>query len=374
MAVITVGSNGVYKTQYVTKQKPPFRNPLPYLTYGGTQRDTRYPYVTSGEFPIWGLGRVQGNEADGSYEVVYATAKAYDKLLSKIKGEASAMLSTNLAEREQSIGMIVKRAVQLKNCYSHLKALRLGSFLKELGFERRNVKGKPSTWVRLGRGRACVLTEKKVQRDSRALARGSKSVASLWLEYHFGWSPLVQDIYGSLDVIAGTPPVYVNSKFTASATKTGEYVDVYKPYKLFTKQVWSCGVKYQCNVEVTSPGSLKLSQLGIVNPLSVAWEVVPFSFVVDWFLPVGRFLESMTDTVGLKISRVQQTHYRKYSGVQSVGDPHGYVINSTAFHFSRKILSVLPTPKLTDRRGTGIRSLTRGATAVALLVGFLKSK
>jgi hypothetical protein len=32
--------------------------------------------------------------------------------------------------------------------------------------------------------------------------------------------------------------------------------------------------------------------LGMVDPLQVAWEIVPYSFVVDWFLPVGSFLSA----------------------------------------------------------------------------------
>jgi hypothetical protein len=41
------------------------------------------------------------------------------------------------------------------------------------------------------------------------------------------------------------------------------------------------------------------SSIGILNPLQIAWELVPYSFVVDWFMPVGSFLETLTDTAGL---------------------------------------------------------------------------
>lgn len=33
-----------------------------------------------------------------------------------------------------------------------------------------------------------------------------------------------------------------------------------------------------------------LGSLGLTNPLDVAWEVLPFSFVVDWFIPIGNWL------------------------------------------------------------------------------------
>jgi len=32
--------------------------------------------------------------------------------------------------------------------------------------------------------------------------------------------------------------------------------------------------------------------LGLVDPVQIAWEVVPYSFVVDWFLPIGTYLSA----------------------------------------------------------------------------------
>lgn len=31
-------------------------------------------------------------------------------------------------------------------------------------------------------------------------------------------------------------------------------------------------------------------RFGLLNPLSVAWELMPLSFVADWFLPIGSYL------------------------------------------------------------------------------------
>jgi hypothetical protein len=42
-----------------------------------------------------------------------------------------------------------------------------------------------------------------------------------------------------------------------------------------------------------------MSQSGFTNPVSLAWELLPFSFVVDWFLPIGPYLESLDSWGGL---------------------------------------------------------------------------
>jgi hypothetical protein len=43
--------------------------------------------------------------------------------------------------------------------------------------------------------------------------------------------------------------------------------------------------------------------LGLTNPLNVAWELVPFSFVVDWFIPIGSFFDGLVPPQG--VSRVK---------------------------------------------------------------------
>jgi hypothetical protein len=38
--------------------------------------------------------------------------------------------------------------------------------------------------------------------------------------------------------------------------------------------------------------------LGLTNPLSIAYEVTPFSFLADWFIPIGDFLSILDATLG----------------------------------------------------------------------------
>lgn len=43
-----------------------------------------------------------------------------------------------------------------------------------------------------------------------------------------------------------------------------------------------------------NPVSILLDQIGFQPNLATAWDLVPLSFVVDWLLPVGNFLDSLT--------------------------------------------------------------------------------
>jgi len=37
---------------------------------------------------------------------------------------------------------------------------------------------------------------------------------------------------------------------------------------------------------------MDLARWGSLNPMSIGWEILPYSFVVDWFLNVGQFLRN----------------------------------------------------------------------------------
>jgi hypothetical protein len=68
-----------------------------------------------------------------------------------------------------------------------------------------------------------------------------------------------------------------------------------------------------------------LNQLGLLNPLSFAWEITPWSFVVDWLIPIGPVLSALTAPVGLNfISGSTATRMsRVYEGSFHAGVPEG---------------------------------------------------
>ena len=121
------------------------------------------------------------------------------------------------------------------------------------------------------------------------------------------------------------------------------------------------------------------AQFGLTNPLLVAWEVVPFSFVVDWFLPVGDYLEGLTSLHGLKLSETSLTVHRMVKGTSTfIPGPE-----SVRNNFYRKLghttydqyliertlgLPSLPLPKLEPPF-----SVVRGLNAIALLRQLLRS-
>lgn len=366
----TRGRGGWFKYQKISRQGRPYLSPLPYITYGVTLRGVPGQQNTVGSFPSPAYDEIGGR--DGS-----CYAKAYDRVANQLKGQASAMLAVNIAERRQSFDMIANRAGQLLGAYRSFRSGRVRDGLKQLGFKLKKTR-KSHAWVRTGKGRTYSLPKKKVELDEYAFKRKLKTGGSLWLEYWFGWSPLISDIHNACEILQDVS-LNLRNVYTGSATRRnvrregggywyqGRYYEQWRTWKA------TFGCLIRARIVIKSPNAQKANSLGLVNPALVAWELIPGSFLLDWILPVGRFLESYTDFVGCTIQNVQIST-RNNCEYTDIGTTPWEIVNAShnAFYYSRTISGTLPIPGIMSRSGTGIASLTRAATAVSLLTGFLK--
>jgi len=132
-----------------------------------------------------------------------------------------------------------------------------------------------------------------------------------WNEYKFGWMPLLMDIKGSAETFAehqlGGRPMHFMAQAKSSEPFRWEHQSTYVPFgwgvedASYTKRLsadYSSHIKIW--IEVVNPNLTALQQMGLTNPSLVAWELVPFSFVADWFLSVGNWLRSLTAMNGLR--------------------------------------------------------------------------
>jgi len=135
-----------------------------------------------------------------------------------------------------------------------------------------------------------------------------KSVAENWLALQYGWKPLLYDIHGALQAIADymvrSPEVVRTArgkgntilKTSLDNTISSHYTQKTGVMKVTTKTFCTIGIRF------TVDSSLRVfaAQTGFTNPINLAWEVLPYSFVSDWFLPIGPYLETLSAFDGLK--------------------------------------------------------------------------
>lgn len=349
-----------------------------------------------------------GNWGSGAHSVSYILQpdlrvynKAYDKFKSNLGSAAS--LAVTLAERKQAFEMIVKRSTQLVSFARALRKLNFHDAARILGVTApplvvpRRKRGRPqpftyAIWRDDGSGsvdqRARRFYLKKhrgrkppvvVRPSGRGLIRedSHRAFANNYLEFHFGWSPLVQDIGNALEVLTqGIPNYLVRGKASLNSSTT--YNVGSAPVD---KQVHNTvsGYSIRARVEVDDPNARLASQMGFVNPLIVAWELVPFSFAVDWFVNVGDVLASFSDFLGFKFLESSVTSFNKDTVLtfyQSIdyGAPIGVVRKAGVYEGVdvKRQVGPIPGPSLMVRP-PWVLSPRRGLAAISLLIQVLAS-
>lgn len=289
----------------------------------------------------------EGNGWTGNAKTLrnQALSKSYEKFVGKMK-EHEAQLGANLAERKEAVSMIANRAGQL------------------LGLARD---------IRSGNYRSL----RRKSRRGLSKLNSKKTLSELWLEFHFGWEPLIGDIFSAVDVLQSPFPYGepVKSASTMSDSQKESVTESSRSWRRTDDISQSVTVRHQGSLFIENPMLWNANRLGLVNPASVAWEVVPFSFVVDWFSNVGQVLGSSTDFLGCRLENPCTTYFYRASQEHQVVylppyDFIGYGRSSSTAIVCERIPGIVG-PSLTLKPFKGF-SLTRGATAIALLVGFLK--
>lgn len=128
--------------------------------------------------------------------------------------------------------------------------------------------------------------------------------ASSYLEYIYGLKPLVDDVYTAHKLLKNHAEAPLLLKAVGKAQRTVEKtIGFTLPNSSVTKDSVTSDSKLTCTVwayvDPEWKGVRALQQFGLVNPVALAWELVPYSFVVDWFLPIGPVLYALTAPMGL---------------------------------------------------------------------------
>jgi hypothetical protein len=193
--------------------------------------------------------------------------RTLNKLAEAVRGH-SFNLGVNLAEATKSYSTIVGN---LRSVGSALLALKRG-----------NVAGALRS---LGSGRSPGARAGGV--NLRQL--NAKDLSGRWLETQYAFMPLIDQSYQAAKALEAVTGPRVLRFSVGSGAKRKTVNQTASPASYAADAHWQ--YSYRLTAELYEDISLRDS-LQLVNPAEVAWEVVPYSFVVDWFIPVGSYLSA----------------------------------------------------------------------------------
>lgn len=217
----------------------------------------------------------------------------------------------------------------------------------------------------------------RLQVDHKRRRRGYRragprlKLADAYLEVVFGWKPLLQDIHASMKtcVQQAIPPETVSGRSTQGVS-AADYVKVVNNGLMNS---WKTGgtvsVCIGSMVQINNPNLWLANRMGLINPAVVAWDLVPWSFVVNMFANVSTILSAMTDMVGLQFGNQSTTTTWTLHGVTTsfTGYPlnhpfFGGSVNSCEHVMKSRSVGTIPSPLLVTR----VPDMDMGLAAIAV--------
>lgn len=198
--------------------------------------------------------------------------KARAQVLGNIRS-SSVSVPTIIAEAGKTAQMVFKTATSLAGCYRSLRRGDPVAAARALGLTSRQ-----------------SFNKKFLQDYGRD---ASQAAANGWLALNYGWKPLLRDIHDSAKALADIQHKDYSRQFFATGHASSRSSGAVSSPLGTSRRVSTHSVKYGMCYTMND-GKPPVEQiLGLVNPLEVVWELIPFSFVVDWFFPIGNYLQQL---------------------------------------------------------------------------------
>lgn len=225
-------------------------------------------------FPSWSFNKLE--------------LSAQSKLADKVRGH-SFNLAVNAAQSKQLVDMVVGNLGKLGRSILALKRGDFSTAARQLGAAPRTSSLKP------------------------------RDISGRWLELQYGWLPALSDTFEAAK--AYEEITKKERKFTVRASSKEIFSGDDHVSGSFATCPSEMAVRVMYIHELTEELTAWRS-LGLVDPLSVVWEIIPYSFVVDWFVPIGSYIDNLSVLPFLKGRTMRQSsHVIKGHGPLIYRDP-----------------------------------------------------
>lgn len=223
-----------------------------------------------------------------------------------------------------------------------------------------------------------------------SLKRGIDAAGGSWLTYQYGFKPLVNDINDTIEhinnfIIKAPRKLWKKKgRFTSETTSTLTLPNGSPLTRCSVQSVrktvtaGTSNVYYQLLLEAACRTEAKMYGLDLSQALGLGWELIPYSFVVDWFVNVGDWLKAISPASHANVVGRCTSQHVTYTVKNSlVGDfrPIDYVNYNlmqivppvyqwTCNWYERRVDPAMPVMPAFSPRTLG---LERSITGIALL-------
>lgn len=267
-----------------------------------------YQYIVTVNYDgVFGAAVTQGGGIQFSPSSQNLKTKAEIGALLKLK-DSKVNLGVAMGEAQKTADFVGEVAGRLGRS---LLALKRGSYKQAAKYMYPKPKRKPKAKRRFKQGRLSK------QRKPNAGLERSRLVPRSLLEWQYAAAPLLNDVKGSIEELQRTQDsdwvvtVKKGTKEASERTVTRTATDANPLSRVLRNETAFLGYFVRLDAYPGNEFLATLNRVGVVNPLPVVWELIPLSFVWDWFMPVGEWLESMDAAYGFEFLSGSCTELKK---------------------------------------------------------------
>lgn len=287
------------------------------------------------------------------------------KLREKIVG-SDFDASVFLGESREALTLITDTAVRIRKALSAVRKGEIHRAAEALGVRPRPKMERFNPLLRRDAHRAYRPGENQGYDDL---------LAQKWLELQYGWLPLVKDAHGGAEALAQQ----LNEPLVQTyRVRRRKWMTPTPPTSIILEgKDWEyIGVtQAQLIARIKEVDSVALN--GLADPASVLWELTPWSFVADWFIPVGNYLAARGLSRAVTGTFVTTITTKQFSRCSQFKNPGGLQVwlpgdqpdfASFSVTMNRTVSTTLSVPRPQFKPLEQVLSWKRATNAVALLV------
>lgn len=160
----------------------------------------------------------------------------------------------------------------------------------------------------------------------RMNSRSSKKLATAWLEARYAWSPLISDIRTAINMLA-TDKIFSPRRTFRGWDDDGSTTSIDVTWSSGDYTYRTVGTLIETRIakagvltSIDLPAIELIRDYGLLGGPGVVWELIPYSFVVDWFVNISGFLGSINPTAVIRSlgSWSTQISEKRFSGIIEV--------------------------------------------------------